>query len=85
MACSQLPKLLGVAPDTDDTGFFRVLWSAVRQVGDANLATVLLSAVSIALLLVMAGFAPRLPGPWSWWRSGSAWSVLPTSTSTGWH
>jgi SulP family sulfate permease len=61
VACSQLPKILGVAPDTDDTGFFRVLWSALRQVGDAEPATVLLSVASIGVLLVMGRALPQVP------------------------
>ncbi|MFE3292942.1 SulP family inorganic anion transporter [Rhodococcus sp. NPDC059234] len=63
VAVGQLPKLLGVPSDPEATGFFRVLWSAVRQIGDANLATVLLAAGSIAALYAMAKFVPRVPGP----------------------
>ncbi|REE74171.1 high affinity sulfate transporter 1 [Rhodococcus wratislaviensis] len=63
VAASQLPKLLGVPSDPDATGFFRVMWSALRQVGDANAATVLLAAGSIAALYAMAKFIPRVPGP----------------------
>ncbi|MDV7084730.1 SulP family inorganic anion transporter [Rhodococcus opacus] len=63
VAASQLPKLLGVPADPDATGFFRVLWSALRQIGDANTATVLLAAGSIAALYAMAKFVPRVPGP----------------------
>lgn len=63
VAASQLPKLLGVPGDPDATGFFHVLGGVVRQLGDANGATVVLSVVSIAALLVMARVAPRVPGP----------------------
>ncbi|WP_241566073.1 SulP family inorganic anion transporter [Prescottella agglutinans] len=63
VAAGQLPKLLGVPSDPDATGFFRVLWSAVRQIGDAVPATVLLAAGSIAALYAMAKFVPRIPGP----------------------
>ncbi|MFC7451194.1 SulP family inorganic anion transporter [Rhodococcus daqingensis] len=63
VAVGQLPKLLGVPSDPDATGFFRVLWSAVRQIGDANLATVLLAAGSIGALYAMAKAVPRVPGP----------------------
>ncbi|GAF43850.1 SulP family inorganic anion transporter [Rhodococcus wratislaviensis] len=63
VAASQLPKLLGIPSDPDATGFFRVMWSALRQVGDANAATVLLAAGSIAALYAMAKFIPRVPGP----------------------
>ncbi|MFC9787081.1 SulP family inorganic anion transporter [Rhodococcus sp. NPDC127528] len=63
VAVGQLPKLLGVPSDPDATGFFRAFWSAVRQIGDANLATVLLAAGSIAALYAMAKLVPRVPGP----------------------
>ncbi|BAH52447.1 SulP family inorganic anion transporter [Rhodococcus opacus] len=63
VAASQLPKLLGVPSDPDATGFFRLVWSALRQVGDANSATVLLAAGSIAALYAMAKIVPRVPGP----------------------
>jgi MFS superfamily sulfate permease-like transporter len=63
IAASQLPKLLGVAPDPNHDGFFRVLWSALSQVGDAHVVTVGLTVVSIAILLFMGYATPRVPGP----------------------
>jgi len=63
IAASQLPKLLGVAPDPNHDGFFRVLWSALSQVGDAHVVTVGLTVVSIAILLFMGYATPRIPGP----------------------
>ncbi|MFG1785266.1 SulP family inorganic anion transporter [Rhodococcus oryzae] len=63
VAASQLPKLLGVPSDRDATGFFRVVWSALRQIGDANGATVLLAVGSIGALYAMAKLVPRIPGP----------------------
>lgn len=63
VAASQLPKLLGVPGDPDATGFFHVLNGVLRQVGDANGATVLLSIVSVAGLLAMGRLVPRVPGP----------------------
>lgn len=63
VAASQLPKLLGVPSDPDATGFFRVLWSALRQLGDANGATVLLAVGSIGALYAMSRLVPRVPGP----------------------
>ncbi|WP_305093626.1 SulP family inorganic anion transporter [Prescottella sp. R16] len=63
VAAGQLPKLLGVPSDPDATGFFAVLWSALRQLGDAVPATVLLAAGSIAALYVIATFVPWVPGP----------------------
>lgn len=63
VAASQLPKLLGVPGDPDATGFFHVLNGVLRQVVDANGATVLLSIVSVAGLLAMGRLVPRVPGP----------------------
>jgi SulP family sulfate permease len=63
IAASQLPKLLGVAPDPNHDGFFRVLWSALSQVGDAHVVTVGLTVVSIAILIFMGYATPRIPGP----------------------
>ncbi|MDH6282418.1 SulP family inorganic anion transporter [Prescottella agglutinans] len=63
VAASQLPKLLGVPGDPDATGFVHVLGGVLRQLGDANGATVALSAVSIVGLLAMTRFVPRVPGP----------------------
>ncbi|MDG3009485.1 STAS domain-containing protein [Rhodococcus sp. D2-41] len=63
VAAGQLPKLLGVPPDNTATGFFQVLWSALKQIGDANGATILLAAGSIAVLYAMKKFVPRIPGP----------------------
>jgi sulfate permease, SulP family len=63
IAASQLPKLLGVAPDPNHDGFFRVLWSALSQIGNAHVPTVALTVVSIAILLFMGHATPRIPGP----------------------
>ncbi|MBV6754898.1 SulP family inorganic anion transporter [Rhodococcus opacus] len=63
VAASQLPKLLGVASDPDATGFVGVVGSVLRQLGDADPATVILSATSIAALYVMSRVTPRVPGP----------------------
>ncbi len=63
VAASQLPKLLGVQPDPHDEGFFKVLWAALRQLDQANIATMLLSAGAISVLLVMTRWAPSLPAP----------------------
>ncbi len=63
VAASQLPKLLGVPGDPDATGFFHVLNGVLRQVGDANGATVVLSIVSRRALLAMGRLVPRVPGP----------------------
>ena len=39
------------------------MWSALRQLGHANLATVLISLVSIVILLLVARLLPAVPGP----------------------
>ncbi len=57
---SQLGKLLGV--DAEGQDFFVKVWSALSQLGDANVATVPLSAASIGVLLLLRRFAPRIPG-----------------------
>ncbi|MBF4997427.1 SulP family inorganic anion transporter [Nocardia sp. BSTN01] len=63
VAAGQLPKLLGVPADPAATGFFRVLWSALRNLGSANPATVILAAAGIAGLYAMSTLLPRVPGP----------------------
>ena len=63
VAVSQLPTLLGVSADPEDEGFFGKLADTVSKVGDANGATVALSAVAIATLLVLRRVAPQVPGP----------------------
>lgn len=63
VAAAQLPKLLGVEDNPHATGFFHVLWSALRQLGDVNLPTVFLSIVTITVLLLIGKFAPLIPGP----------------------
>jgi sulfate permease, SulP family len=63
VAAAQLPKLLGVPDNPHATGFFHVVASALRQLGHANVATVVLSVASIAILLAMAKYLPSIPGP----------------------
>ncbi|HEU0240946.1 MAG TPA: SulP family inorganic anion transporter [Micromonosporaceae bacterium] len=63
VAAQQLPKLLGVPPHAGTTGFFREVWSALSQLGHANVATVVLSVATIVALVLLARFAPRIPGP----------------------
>ncbi len=63
VAASQLPKLLGVQPDPNEDGFFKVVWLALRQLDHANVATMLVSAGAIGVLLAMARWAPALPAP----------------------
>lgn len=61
MMTSQLGRLTG-APVDGDSPPAEVL-SAVRLIGEWQVAPVTLSVVAIALLLVLARWTPRLPGP----------------------
>ncbi|MEV0673292.1 SulP family inorganic anion transporter [Mycobacterium sp. NPDC050441] len=63
IAAGQLPKLLGVASDPHHEGFFRVLASALRQLGHINAMTVVLSLASIGLLWFIGRAYPKVPGP----------------------
>jgi MFS superfamily sulfate permease-like transporter len=63
VAVGQLPKLLGVDTNFSGHGFIRSLVATVQAVPQANLPTVVLSIVSIAVLVLLARFAPRVPGP----------------------
>jgi high affinity sulfate transporter 1 len=57
----QLPKLLGITPA--DGGFFPDIRNAVDKLPDANGPTVVLSVVTLAGLLAIRHWAPRIPGP----------------------
>ena len=61
IAASQLGKVLGVPVEGDS--FFAKVWSALRQLGDANPATVALAVGGLAVLLALHRWAPRVPGP----------------------
>jgi sulfate permease, SulP family len=61
IAASQLGKVLGVPVEGD--GFFAKVWSALRQLGDANPATVALALGGLAVLLALRRWAPKVPGP----------------------
>jgi sulfate permease, SulP family len=61
MMTSQLGRLTG-APVDGDSPLSEVL-SAIRLIGEWQLAPVTLSVVAIALLLALARWTPRLPGP----------------------
>jgi MFS superfamily sulfate permease-like transporter len=63
VAVGQLPKLLGVDINFSGHGFIRSLVATIEAVPDANVPTVVLSIVSIAVLVLIARFAPRVPGP----------------------
>lgn len=57
----QLPKLLGV--HIDKAGFFRDIFSILGQVPHANLPTVAVAVILLALLFGMERFWPRIPAP----------------------
>jgi len=63
VAVTQLPTLLGVGGDSGDDGFFGKLADTLSKLGDANGATVVLSIVAIATMLVLRRVAPTIPGP----------------------
>lgn len=63
VAVGQLPKLLGETSNYSGHGFIRSLVGVAEALPGANPATVVLSAVSIAVLLALKRFAPRVPGP----------------------
>ena len=61
VALGQVPKLLGVDVEPTGRGFVRTLAATVEAVPRLNVATVLLSLGSIAVLLVLGRVAPRVP------------------------
>ncbi|MGH9230110.1 MAG: SulP family inorganic anion transporter [Acidimicrobiales bacterium] len=63
VAAGQLPKVLGIAGDPDADNFFEEMAAALRHLGDADTATVLLSIGTVAVLLGFGRLAPRVPGP----------------------
>ena len=56
----QLGKVLGVPVVGDN--FFEKVRSGLSQLDDANTATVVLAAATMAVLLLLRRFAPRIPG-----------------------
>ena len=57
----QLPKLLGI-PSTEGD-FFGDVWNAIEQLPEANLTTALIGGITIAFLLVLRAWKPKIPGP----------------------
>ena len=56
---SQLGKLFGISVGADD--FFSIIWEVLSDLGDANGATVLLSAGLLAAAIAVRRFVPALP------------------------
>ncbi|WP_029258459.1 MULTISPECIES: SulP family inorganic anion transporter [unclassified Microbacterium] len=62
VAVGQLPKLLGESDDFSGHGFLASLGAVAQAFGSANGPTIALSAGSIAVILVLKRFAPKVPG-----------------------
>lgn len=56
----QLGNLLGIDVSGDNS--FEKLWDVISQIGDWNQATVIVGAVSLALLFGLERFVPKVPG-----------------------
>jgi len=56
----QLGNLLGIDVSGDNS--FEKLWDVISQIGDWNQATVIVGAVSLALLFGLERFIPKVPG-----------------------
>ena len=63
VAASQLPKVLGIPADPDADTFFTSMRYALSHLSDANGATVLLSAGTIAGLYALSAWVPQVPAP----------------------
>lgn len=63
VAVGQLPKLLGIDDDPSGKGFIRSIVGVVEAVPSAHLTTVVLSAASVAALLLLRRFLPNVPAP----------------------
>ncbi|MEU6806463.1 SulP family inorganic anion transporter [Streptomyces neyagawaensis] len=61
MTVDQLPKLTGV--DTTGSSFFAQLWSFLGNLSQAHAATVVFSAVALAVLFTAARYVRAVPGP----------------------
>lgn len=63
VAVGQLPKLLGETSAPTGQGFVRSVEAVVAAIPQANPVTALLSALSIAAMLLFKRFLPRVPAP----------------------
>jgi sulfate permease, SulP family len=59
IAASQLGKVLGIPIPRG--GFLHNVWQAIRHLGSANGTTVVLSAVTIAVMILLARVVPIVP------------------------
>jgi high affinity sulfate transporter 1 len=63
VAAGQLPKLLGIPGDPTASGFFEEVDAVLDQLADVSVVTLVFSVATIALFLVLARVAPKIPGP----------------------
>lgn len=63
VAAGQLPKLLGIEGDPTADAFFGEVRGILEDLDAVSWATVALSAGTIVVLLGLARFVPRIPGP----------------------
>ena len=56
----QVPKILGI--EKGEGNFFRQLWEIVRHLGDTDGPTLAVGIASLAIVLLLRRFAPRVPG-----------------------
>jgi high affinity sulfate transporter 1 len=56
----QLPKLFGI--ETEGDNFFEDLASLIRNLGETDGLTLLVGAASVALIVLIERFAPKVPG-----------------------
>jgi MFS superfamily sulfate permease-like transporter len=56
----QLPKLFGIEKGSGD--FFQKLWDVIRHLGDTHVLTLVIGLVSLAIVLGLRRFAPKIPG-----------------------
>jgi high affinity sulfate transporter 1 len=61
IVASQLGKVFGI--QVSGSGFFGLLWSALGQIRHASLPTLALAVTSLAVLLGLGRWAPRVSGP----------------------
>ena len=56
----QVPKLFGISKGTGD--FFEQCWHLISHLGDTNVNTLLVGALSLAIILALRRVAPVVPG-----------------------
>ena len=83
VAVGQLPKLLGEEDQPTGHGFIRSLAAVAEAIPRANLATIILAAVSIAALFLLRRFARRVPAPLLVVAGGILISALGVAESAG--